>query len=143
VEQINASNSNSRSGTIIGGWSHMVGLREVTELMSEFDISVAPLRKDTFSEGKCSMKILESMAMGIPVVASAVGENNYVITDGVNGYLATTSEEWIRKLEMLIQDQSLRKKIGQKGLETVKEKGYTLEQCAKKLSKVCYELLGQ
>ena len=125
------------------GLDHMVDLNKIPELMSEFDISVAPLRKDTFSEGKCSMKILESMAMGIPVVASAVGENNYVITDGVNGYLATTSEEWIRKLEMLIQDQSLRKKIGQKGLETVKEKGYTLEQCAKKLSKVCYELLGQ
>jgi len=125
------------------GLDHMVALHEVPELMADFDISVAPIRSGIFSEGKCAMKVLESMAMGIPVIASAVGENNYVITDGVNGYLAATSEEWIRKLEMLIQDQTLRERIGQKGLETVQEKGYTLEECGKRLSKLYYRLLSE
>lgn len=122
------------------GLDHLVGLREVPELMSDFDISVAPIRSDTFSEGKCAMKVLESMAMGIPVVASAVGENNYIITDGVNGYLAGNSQEWIRKLETLIQDETLRGEMGQKGLETVQEKGYTLEECGKRLAQLCYNL---
>jgi len=125
------------------GLDHLVPLEEVPTLMSDFDISVMPLTNEAVSEGKCAMKALESMAMGIPVVASAVGENNYVITDGVNGFLATTSEEWIKKLEMLIQDESLRKRIGQNGLETIQKRGYTLAECSKKLSQLCYDLLKQ
>ena len=125
------------------GLDHLVPLHEMPKLMRDFDISVSPLRSDTFSEGKCAMKALESMAMGIPVVASAIGENNYVITDGVNGFLATTSEEWIRKLEMLIHDETLRRRIGQNGLETIQKEGYTLEECGKKLSQLCHELLKQ
>ena len=125
------------------GLDHLVPLDEMPKLMRDFDISVSPLRSDTFSEGKCAMKALESMAMGIPVVASAVGENNCVITDGVNGFLATTPEEWIKKLEMLIQDETLRKRIGQNGLQTIQKEGYTLEECGKKLSQLCYDLLKQ
>lgn len=143
VDEVRSMFENINTLSVDYGLDHVVDLHKVPELMSEFDISVAPLRKDTFSEGKCAMKILESMAMGIPVVASAVGENNYVIADGVNGYLAATSEEWIRKLETLIQDETLRKTMGQKGLETVREKGYTLEECGKRFGQLCHKLLGR
>ena len=125
------------------GLDSLVPLSQIPSLISDFDISVMPLVDNDLSRGHCAMKVLESMAMGIPVVASAIGENNYVIAEGINGYLAAIPEEWIRKLEMLIQDEALRTKIGQNGLQTIQEKGYTLEQCAKKLSKLCYELLGQ
>ncbi len=143
VEEVRSMFENINTLSVDYGLDHVVDLHKVPELMSEFDISVAPLRKDTFSEGKCAMKVLESMAMGIPVVASAVGENNYIITDGLNGYLATTSEEWVRKLETLIQDETLRGKIGQKGLETVQEKGYTLEECGRNLGQLYHKLLGR
>ena len=125
------------------GLDHLVDISEVPSLMSDFDISVMPLREGGASEGKCAMKALESMAIGIPVVASAVGENNYVITDGANGFLAATSQEWIKKLEMLIQDETLRKRIGQNGLETIQQKGYTLEECGRKLSQLCLGLVSR
>jgi glycosyltransferase involved in cell wall biosynthesis len=125
------------------GLDHLVDISEVPGLMSDFDISVMPLIEGGASEGKCAMKALESMAMGIPVVASAVGENNYVIADGVNGFLATSSEEWVKKLEMLVQDETLRKRIGQKGLETIQQKGYTLEECGRKLSQLCLGLVSR
>jgi len=123
------------------GLDRMVSLREVPELMSDFDISVAPITNDTFSKGKCAMKALESMAMGIPVVASAVGEHNYLIKEGVNGFLAATPDEWVKKLAALIEDEALRKRIGQNGLETVKEEGYSLQRCAEKVSPLYYGLL--
>ena len=143
VEEVKRMFQGIKTLSVDYGLDHVVDLREVPELMSDFDISVAPLRSDTFSKGKCAMKALESMAMGIPVVASAVGEHNYLISDGINGFLATTSEEWTKKLEMLIQDEALRTKIGQNGLETIRQKGYTLEECGKMLSQLCYELLEQ
>jgi glycosyltransferase involved in cell wall biosynthesis len=66
-----------------------------------------------------------------------------VITDGANGFLAATSQEWIKKLEMLIQDETLRKRIGQNGLETIQQKGYTLEECGRKLSQLCLGLVSR
>jgi glycosyltransferase involved in cell wall biosynthesis len=123
------------------GLDHLVDISEIPSLMSDFDISVMPLREGGASEGKCAMKALESMAMGIPVVASAIGENNYVITDSVNGFLAATPEEWIRKLELLIRSENLRREIGQNGLKTVQKKGYTLDACSAKIAELCLRLI--
>ena len=62
------------------------------------------------------------MALEIPVVASSVGVNKEIIRDGSNGFLASTTEEWIDKLTRLIHDLDLRKRLGKAGRETVVEK---------------------
>ena len=59
------------------------------------------------------------MAIAIPTIMSPVGVNTEIISDGENGYLATTKEEWISKIEALIEDKELRIKLGNKGRETV------------------------
>lgn len=59
--------------------------------------------------------------MGVPVVASPVGEQRYVIHHGVNGYLAKDEEEFYRYLKDLIEDAELRSKMGRKGRETAEE----------------------
>ena len=51
-----------------------------------------------------------------------MGVNTEVIEDGVNGYLADTSEEWLAKLTRLIESETLRKTIGHAGYKTVIEK---------------------
>nr|MDQ2876668.1 glycosyltransferase [Actinomycetota bacterium] len=53
----------------------------------DFDIALAPLTGTLFDQSKSSIKILESMALGIPAVASDTGPYHDVIVDGVNGYL--------------------------------------------------------
>ncbi len=58
------------------------------------------------------MKVLEFMAMGLPVVASAVGENVNLVKPGVNGFLAQTEDEWVDALSKMIEDDKLRTKIG-------------------------------
>jgi hypothetical protein len=65
------------------------------------------------------------MACGVPVVASPVGVNREIIRDGENGFLAVTDGEWLEKLSLLAQDEALRRRLGQKGRETV-EKHYSL-----------------
>ena len=78
------------------------------------------------------IKIYEYMACGITTVASRVGENEFLINDGQNGYLASNLDEWYNNLVKLIQDSDLRKKIGLQGQLTIKN-NYSLEVTAKKI----------
>ena len=97
---------------------------EVGELQG-FDIGIMPMPENDWTKGKCAFKILEYMAVGIPSVASPVGMNKEVITDGLNGFLVSTDKGWFEKLSALIESPSLRESIGRKGRETV-EKIYSL-----------------
>jgi len=85
---------------------------DVPRQISKFDISIMPLRDTMWNRSKCATKLLESMAMGIPVVASDVGENKHVVYHGRNGFLASSSKDWIESLEVLVEDELLRKSMG-------------------------------
>lgn len=104
------------------GLDYWAPLEEIPGHISDFDIGVMPLTEEPFSNGKCAMKALEYMSMNIPVVASAVGENIYVINHGYNGLLVSNTQEWINCLEMLVKSVSLRGILGKNGRKTVEEK---------------------
>ncbi|HWB63222.1 MAG TPA: glycosyltransferase, partial [Chitinophagales bacterium] len=91
-------------------------------VIASFDIGIMPLPDNEWSKGKCAMKGLQYMGLAVPAVLAAVGMNNDVIEEGVNGFLATTDEEWFNKLTALIKDAALRKRIGQAGRRTIEEK---------------------
>lgn len=91
---------------------------EIKEL-STFDIGIMPLPDDEWTKGKCGLKGLLYMSLEIPAVMSPVGVNTEIIRDGENGMLASTTEEWVKKLEQLIDSPELRRKIGEKARETV------------------------
>ena len=94
-------------------------LKEEVSGLSEFDIGIMPLPEDKWTKGKCGFKGLSFMSMAIPTIMSAVGVNKDIIQDGENGFLASSTEEWIEKLSLLVEKADLRKKIGAKGRETV------------------------
>lgn len=94
---------------------------EVEEL-NKMDIGIMPLPDDEWAKGKCGLKGLSYMACGIATVMSPVGVNTEIIDHGVNGYLATTDEEWLKYLSILIEDVNLRNKLGNAGRETVLNK---------------------
>lgn len=84
-----------------------------------FDIGIMPLTDDPWSRGKCGFKLLQCMAVGIPVVCSPVGVNKDIVTDGINGFLADRDEEWIEKIGILIKNDKLRLQMGKMARETV------------------------
>jgi glycosyltransferase involved in cell wall biosynthesis len=94
---------------------------EVQDL-SEFDIGIMPLPDTEWAKGKCGLKGLQYMALGVPTIMSPVGVNSEIIQDGENGFLADSDEEWVNKLSLLIESFELRKKIGDAGRKTVEEK---------------------
>ena len=97
------------------GWSKA----EEIPYLSTYDIGIMPLPDDEWAKGKCGLKGLQYMALEIPTIMSPVGVNSDIITDGENGYLASTVEEWEEKLKDLIDNPERRVKLGKAGRQTV------------------------
>ena len=94
---------------------------EVDDL-HRFDIGIMPLPDDEWTRGKCGMKGLQYMAAGIPTILSPVGVNTEIIQDGVNGFLASDTADWVDKLSRLIESTELRRKFSENGRRTVENK---------------------
>ncbi len=100
--------------------------REVNQIL-EFDVGIMPLEDSPFNRGKCGFKLIQYMACAIPVVASPVGENSVIVSDGIEGFLASESEQWQQSLQALLSDFNLRQKMGRAGRLRV-EQYYCVEQ---------------
>ncbi len=114
---------------------------EEVEDIRGFDIGIMPLADDEWAKGKCGLKVLQYMACGVPVIASAVGVNSEIIRDGENGFLAKSDDEWLEKLTLLIRDENLRRELGQKGRRTV-EDSYCLSLWGPRLAELYRKLMN-
>jgi glycosyltransferase involved in cell wall biosynthesis len=127
---------------IVGGSIRPAGLSQVSlrpwglesELreMHRFDIGIMPMPDTEWTRGKCGFKALFYMGVGLPSVSSPVGITTDIVQDGVNGFLASTTEQWVERLSMLVESADLRRQIGQAGRQTVEEK-YSLSTQAPRL----------
>ena len=94
--------------------------------LQRFDIGLYPLPMDNqWVLGKSGLKALQYMAVGLPVVATAIGANYRIIENGRSGFLVKTKEEWIAALLTLMNDPQLRKNIGIAARENV-EASYSI-----------------
>ena len=94
---------------------------EVEDLWG-IDVGVMPLSDDPWAQGKCGMKALQYMGVGIPAVVSPVGMNHEIVEHGSNGLHATTPQDWISGLEALISDPGLRLRMGEQARRSVEER---------------------
>lgn len=113
---------------VVGGKIELAGLtvhcrpwqlkNEISDLHG-FDIGLMPLPDTPWTRGKGGFKAIQYMGVGLPVVASPVGINTEIIQHGVNGLLASSTEEWVAALTHLVEDARLRRRLGQAGRATV------------------------
>ncbi|KPL02931.1 MAG: hypothetical protein AMK75_02085 [Planctomycetes bacterium SM23_65] len=106
-----------------------------------FDIGIMPLPDDAWTRGKCGFKLLQYMAVGIPVVASSVGVNVEIVRDGENGFLANDDARWVEVLSDLIEDVELRHRIGRQGWASLHGR-YTVADWAGRYVQVIEEVAG-
>ena len=98
---------------------HFLGRRDdVPEIMVNSDIGVVP----SIWEEAFGYTVIEVMAAKIPVVASRIGGIPEIVEDGVSGYLVDPgqSDQISEKLIQLIDDESLRNRMGEASVERVK-----------------------
>jgi len=84
---------------------------EIGDLL-QMDIGIMPLVDDIWAKGKCGFKALQYMALGLPAVVSPVGINTDIVDDTV-GFVADSETEWELALTRLIEDQALRRRLGE------------------------------
>lgn len=91
----------------------------VDKAFSEADLFWLPSYQETFGR-----TILESMAMGVPVVASRAGGVPDIIEDRLNGLLFTTKdpEDLARRTDEIFENLDLYQKIRKQALDCVHEK---------------------
>jgi glycosyltransferase involved in cell wall biosynthesis len=92
---------------------------DVEAILPAFDLFVLP----SLAEG-ISNTLLEAMACGLPVLATAVGGNPELVTDGESGTLipAADSDAMATMLERYVRDKALRLSQGKAGRKRVEEK---------------------
>jgi glycosyltransferase involved in cell wall biosynthesis len=86
-----------------------------------FDVGI--LTSAETGEG-CSNAVLECMAMGKPVIATAAGGNKEIVDEGYSGYLVGVGDHELlaTRLLELSQDPALRMSMGQQGKRAVAER---------------------
>jgi glycosyltransferase involved in cell wall biosynthesis len=91
---------------------------DVPDLLCEVAVSVLP----SLSEGT-SNTLLESMAAGIPVIATTVGGNPEVIQDGISGLLVPPRDSGAlaAATARLLEDENLALRLGRAGMRRVSE----------------------
>ena len=98
------------------------------------DVGIMPLQDSLWERGKCGYKLIQYMACGLPVVASSVGVNPEIVRNDENGFLASTSDEWLAHLHTLLSDPALRMQMGQEGRRRV-EAEYCIQQTGPKMAR--------
>src|SRR3989475_3395213 len=89
-----------------------------------------------------SIALLETMALGLPVVASDAGGNPDLITSGDTGVLVPPLDPvaWARALARVLDDGEFAARIARRGRELVRRE-FTLERTAERTEGVYWEAL--
>ena len=85
------------------------------------DVFLAPLAVNRFNQVKSSIKYLEYSALGVPGVYSRITPYESIVRHAETGMLASTPDEWEYCLHQLIDNPSLRVKIGSQANQAVNQ----------------------
>ena len=93
------------------GWLEPDAIPAVT---ASTDVALVPVEDTLINRARCSAKLLELMAAGLPVAGSRVGQMSEYITHGESGLLATPGDAGAlaQAVLTLLADASLRARLG-------------------------------
>lgn len=88
-----------------------------------FDINLAPSLNDDFYRAKSQLRLYEAWTLGTPTIGGGLYDE---ITDGLDGYIAHTPDDWRTYLDRLITDRDERAAMRANSL--VSARGVTIER---------------
>lgn len=103
------------------------------------DIAIAPLKDNEFNRCKSNIKWMEAAMLEIPTVASDVLPYK-CIKHGKTGFLASSQDQFIKYLSLLIEDEVKRKEVGKAAKKEVLE-NWTIDKFLPKYEEVFKKLL--
>jgi glycosyltransferase involved in cell wall biosynthesis len=122
----------------IGGSVTFTGNQaRIAPIVALFDVSVL----SSYDHEGCSNAILEAMGLGKPVVATNVGGNAELVTDGENGYVAPAQspEPLAARVSELLTNPEQARAMGERGRERFR-RDFTLPTMVKQYEDLYTEL---
>ncbi|HAA27372.1 MAG TPA: glycosyltransferase family 1 protein [Cyanobacteria bacterium UBA8553] len=115
-----------------------VAPQSIPALLANCDIHVTTSQKEARG-----LTILEAFASGIPVIAPRAGGVVENIKEGWNGFLFTPNDEddFIQKLQQLIEDRELRQTMGERGRAFIKN--YSWDETVQNLIEIWKAQIAQ
>lgn len=104
---------------------------EVDDLRG-IDVGLLPVPLTEWNKRKFFMKLVQYMPLGIPAVATPLGDNPEVVEVGHTGFLADSDAEWVEHLGALVDDYDLRTRMRARSIELAHER-YTLQANAEQI----------
>jgi len=90
-------------------------VKDLSEEYAKAAVVVAPLR---FGAGTQN-KVLEALAMGVPVVCTQVGFKGLGIQNGEGAYMAQNTDEFAAEVNRLLDSEENRKMMAGKGIQKI------------------------
>jgi len=118
-------------------WSAASEVRDLWDM----DVGIMPLPDEPWARGKCGMKAIQYMGIGIPAVVSPVGANREIVGDGITGFHAATGAQWTERLDQLLADAELRRRLGAAARESVRLR-YSAEAQAPRVAEVLRQVVS-
>jgi len=93
------------------GW---VSSEELPHYFASADVAIYPYDDTLINRTKCSVKLIDLMAAGLPVVADDVGQNGVYIKHGTSGFLVEPGDTaaFAGAVIRLLKDHDLRERLG-------------------------------
>ena len=103
------------------------------------DVAIHPYDDTLLNRTKCSVKLIELLAAGVPVVADAVGQNGEYIQHNRSGLLVPAEDDiaFSQALVTLLQSPELRRQLGQAAARYI-QYNFTWSRLAKIVERAYY-----
>ncbi len=105
---------------VFTGW---VETHRLPDYFATCDVAMFPYDDTLINRTKCSVKLIDLLAFGLPVVADAVGQNTEYIVDGESGLLVTPGDDvaFADAIVRLLADPGLRARLGDAAARRMRE----------------------
>lgn len=114
------------------------GVQDLRPFLAKSKIYVCPILSGSGVRGK----ILEAMAMNLPVVSTSVGAEGIPVDQGSNAFIADSPEVMSGYISMLLQDQDKANLMGNLGRNSV-EKYFNWDDSVDRLEQVLHEVVSK
>lgn len=111
------------------------------EELNDFYLKSHVLLHSSIYEGMSNV-IMEAMAHGLPIIATDAGDTNYLVKNGINGFLCKirNKEEIADKLSKIYNDEKLRIEMGNNSKKIIEDE-FIVEKQFRAYSKLIKKLI--
>jgi glycosyltransferase involved in cell wall biosynthesis len=96
---------------VFAGW---VPSQELPHYFAAADVAAYPFDDTPINQARCSVKLLDLLGAGVPVVTNSVGQNKTYVLGGETGLLIPPGDTaaFVAALAHLLSDETLRRRLG-------------------------------